>query len=368
METVIYRLDDYCLTDAVSEADREKLKKAASILAEGGLVAFPTETVYGLGGNALNPESSRHIYAAKGRPSDNPLIVHIADIKDLKSLVSDIPEAAQRLADRFWPGPMTMVFRKSGLVPKETTGGLDTIAVRFPVHPVAMELIRLSGVPIAAPSANLSGRPSTTTAEHCIEDLTGRIDAIVDGGSAEIGVESTIIDVSGPIPQLLRPGAVTKEMIEETLGITLPEDAAIRGPLAPGVRPKAPGMKYRHYAPKAPLQLIVGRDGYSGVAKAAAELLLNKAEAGIKPALLCTPECLEELKTLDSFSEKDIIIRLAGSRADRQQTAHDLFEMLRELDETEAEFIVAEGCPEDQLGQAIMNRLKKAAAWQIMYV
>ena len=185
MDTAIYRLDDYCLTDAVSEADREKLKKAAEILADGGLVAFPTETVYGLGGNALNPESSRRIYAAKGRPSDNPLIVHIADIGDLGPLVSKIPESARRLAERFWPGPMTMVFKKSGLVPKETTGGLDTIAVRFPVHPVAMELIRLAGVPVAAPSANLSGRPSTTTAEHCIEDLSGRIDAIVDGGGAE---------------------------------------------------------------------------------------------------------------------------------------------------------------------------------------
>ena len=368
MDTAIYRLDDYCLTDAVSEADREKLKKAAEILADGGLVAFPTETVYGLGGNALNPESSRRIYAAKGRPSDNPLIVHIADIGDLGPLVSKIPESARRLAERFWPGPMTMVFKKSGLVPKETTGGLDTIAVRFPVHPVAMELIRLAGVPVAAPSANLSGRPSTTTAEHCIEDLSGRIDAIVDGGGAEIGVESTIIDVSGPVPQLLRPGAVTKEMIEDTLGIVLPEDPAIKGPLAPGVRPKAPGMKYRHYAPKAPLQLVVGRDGYTGVAAAAAELLRSKLKAGIRPALLCTPECLEEMKTLDSFSEKDIIIRLAGSRTNRQQTAHDLFEMLRELDETEAEYIVAEGCPEDQLGQAIMNRLKKAAAWQILYV
>ena len=346
----------------------EIAKRAAAVLSSGGLSAFPTETVYGLGGNGLSADSAAKIYAAKGRPSDNPLILHIGKKEQLKDLVTEIPEKAKILIDHFWPGPLTIIFNKSDIVPEKTSGGLSTVAVRMPSHPVANAILRAVPFPVAAPSANLSGRPSTTKAAHVIEDLSGRVEQIIDGGDVPIGVESTIIDVSGPVPQLLRPGAVTKEMIEDTLGIVLPEDPAIKGPLAPGVRPKAPGMKYRHYAPKAPLQLVVGRDGYTGVAAAAAELLRSKLKAGIRPALLCTPECLEEMKTLDSFSEKDIIIRLAGSRTNRQQTAHDLFEMLRELDETEAEYIVAEGCPEDQLGQAIMNRLKKAAAWQILYV
>ncbi len=368
METRIIKLNDYCRTEILSDADREKLKEAAEILKEGGLVAFPTETVYGLGGNALMPEASERIYAAKGRPSDNPLIVHIADIKDLKPLVSEIPEAARKMAERYWPGPLTMVFKKSPLVPSRTTGGLDTVAVRFPVHPAAMELIRLSGVPVAAPSANRSGRPSTTTAAHCIEDLTGRVDAIVDGGSADIGVESTILDVSGEEPQLLRPGAVTKEMIEETLGIELAEDAALKGPLAADVRPKAPGMKYRHYAPKAPMQLVMGKNGSEAVAPAILSCLLESIRKGRKTALLCSEECLRELKALDSFPEKDIIIKPGGSRRDQYAMAHDLFELLREMDETDAEYIIAEGCSEEQLGYAVMNRLKKAAAWQIKYV
>ena len=368
METKIIRLDDYCRTGVLSDADREKLKTAAVILREGGLVAFPTETVYGLGGNALLPEASERIYAAKGRPSDNPLIVHIADFRDLEMLTAEIPEAACRLAERFWPGPLTMVFRKSELVPARTTGGLDTVAVRFPVHPAAMELIRLAGIPVAAPSANRSGRPSTTTAAHCIEDLTGRVDAIVDGGSSDIGVESTILDVSSREPQLLRPGAVTREMIEEALQICLPEDEALRGPLAEGVRPKAPGMKYRHYAPKAPMQLVMARNDPREAAPAILSCLKKAAAEGRKAALLCSAECLEELKILDGFSEKNTIIKLTGSRGDQRAMAHDLFERLREMDETGADLIIAEGCSEEQLGYAVMNRLKKAASWQILYV
>ena len=368
MDTKIIRLEDYLRTEILSDADRDKLKIAAKILRDGGLVAFPTETVYGLGGNALLPEASERIYAAKGRPSDNPLIVHIADITELEPLTAEIPEAARRMAERYWPGPLTMVFKKSPLVPARTTGGLDTVAVRFPVHPVAMELIRMAGVPVAAPSANRSGRPSTTPAAHCIEDLTGRVDAIVDGGSADIGVESTILDVSGDVPQLLRPGAVTREMIEETLQISVPEDAALKGPLGADVRPKAPGMKYRHYAPKAPMQLVMARRDPADAAPEILRFLREAADRGQKPALLCSVECLEELKRLDSFCEKDIIIRLTGSRSDQTVMAHDLFECLREMDETDAAYIVAEGCSEQQLGYAVMNRLKKAAAWQILYV
>ncbi len=233
----------------------EELLEAAEIIRRGGLVAFPTETVYGLGGNALDEDAAKKIYAAKGRPSDNPLIAHVSCPEEVEPLVEYMPEAGKKLMEAFWPGPLTMIFPKSSRVPYGTTGGLETVAVRMPSDPVANRLIALAGVPIAAPSANTSGRPSPTTADHVWQDMNGRIDMIIDGGPVGIGVESTIVDVSGQVPVVLRPGAITMEMLRETLGeVTI--DPAILGPMAEGVRPKAPGMKYKHYAPKAELTLV----------------------------------------------------------------------------------------------------------------
>ena len=385
-------LDDFIKTGNISEADLLKIKEGARIIKDGGLCAFPTETVYGLGGNALMREASQKIYEAKGRPSDNPLIVHIADFKDIEPLIERMPQRAFTLIKSFWPGPMTLIFKKSELVPYETTGGLDTVAVRFPSHPVAMRLIKEAGVPVAAPSANISGRPSTTSGEHCREDLNGRVDAIIDGGSSDIGLESTIIDVTGEVPLLLRPGAVTKEMLEEVLNEPIAEDIALKGPLSDGERPKAPGMKYRHYAPKAPMVLVAAKnaDGVKDISKKIFELLRERAEKNKaeKTALLCSNECLCEIKHTAAsyhFSDTDlsgkcdnevpcdsllkhIDIKITGSRADAGTIAHGLFEYLREFDTDGADYIIAEGCSETRLGLAVMNRLKKAAAWHIIYV
>lgn len=389
METKLLVLEDYKKTGTLSEADLAKLDEAAAILKQGGLVAFPTETVYGLGGDAMLDEAAQRIYAAKGRPSDNPLIVHICDIEQLDKIAKEVPEAAKRMAITYWPGPLTMVFRKSAAVPYETTGGLSTVAVRFPNHPVAKELIARSGTVIAAPSANISGRPSTTTAAHCIRDLDGRIEAIVDGGACEIGIESTILDVTTDQPVLLRPGAVTSEMIEHTLGISIVEDAALKGPLDEGVKPKAPGMKYRHYAPKAPMVLVRG----DGCSRKIAELLYEHESKGERAALICSEECLSEIienslelamdsqrkeaaqNALNALSAENpeirsrdgkTIVKVFGHRGDANRAAHIMFEFLRETDDDKVDFIVAEGCAEKQLGKAIMNRMKKAAAWQVI--
>ena len=365
MDTQLFILEDYKKTGKISEADKAKIQDAADIMKQGGLVAFPTETVYGLGGDALQEKAAEHIYAAKGRPSDNPLIVHISCLEQLEAVAADISPEAKKMAAAFWPGPLTMVFRKADIIPKTTTGGLDTVAVRFPVHPVAMEIIKDSGTYIAAPSANISGRPSTTTAAHCIEDLTGRVDAIVDGGDCEIGLESTILDVSTDKPQLLRPGAVTLEMIEETLGMSITEDAALKGPLAEGVKPKAPGMKYRHYAPKADMLLVEGNDGIAK-AKAIIRLIEEHKTLGQRIAVLCSRECLADIKNVDEASLNGVVIKEAGSRDDEKGTAHRLFELLREMDAEGVEFIAAEGYDEAAIGRALMNRMKKAAAWQIV--
>ena len=248
MDTKVVKIDK-------EQIDDEKLMEAAEILRAGGLVAFPTETVYGLGANALNEEAAKKIYAAKGRPSDNPLIAHISKPEELAPLVKEVPEAGKKLMEAYWPGPLTMIFPKSDIVPYGTTGGLDTVAIRMPSDPIANRMIALAGIPIAAPSANTSGRPSPTTAEHVYQDMNGKIEMILDGGAVGIGVESTIVDVSGPVPMLLRPGAITIEMLRETVG-QVEIDPAIQGPMAANVKPKAPGMKYRHYAPKAELVLV----------------------------------------------------------------------------------------------------------------
>ena len=249
-------MDTKLFTINSENPDKEALCEAGGIIKRGGLVAFPTETVYGLGGDALNRESSRKIYAAKGRPSDNPLIVHICCMEDLKAIVTEVSEEAKALAEAFWPGPLTMIFEKTDKVPCETTGGLSTVAVRMPKDPIALEFIRQSGGYVAAPSANISGKPSPTQAKYVLEDMEGRIDAVIDGGEAVIGLESTIVDLTGEYPMILRPGYITKEMLKEVVG-RVDEDVTMMQK-TDGVKPKAPGMMYRHYATKGTLTIISG--------------------------------------------------------------------------------------------------------------
>ena len=372
----------------------EELKEAAGILRSGGLVAFPTETVYGLGGNALDEDAARKIYAAKGRPSDNPLIAHVSCVEEVEPLVKEIPEAGRKLMEAFWPGPLTMIFPKSEKVPYGTTGGLDTVAIRMPDDPVANRLIALAGVPVAAPSANTSGRPSPTTADHVWQDMNGRIEMIIDGGPVGIGVESTIVDVSSAVPAVLRPGAITMEMLAEVLG-EVSVDPAILGPLSADVRPKAPGMKYKHYAPKADLTLVEpgtgadresraeqvtgaeqknGADRNTGaypetgldetqlqaMIRKVRELSREKIEAGYKVGVICTDE------SRDCYTDGEV--RSIGARKSQPSVAHNLYALLREFDDLGVDYIFSESFPKDHLGQAIMNRLSKAAGYKIVKV
>lgn len=336
----------------------ENLYEACSILQNGGLVAFPTETVYGLGGDALSPEASSKIYAAKGRPSDNPLIVHIADIESLYKVADNVPEKGLKLAKAFWPGPLTLIFKKKDIVPFSTTGGLDTVAVRMPEHDVARELIRQSGVLVAAPSANTSGRPSPTKAEHVMEDLNGRIDMIIDGGSVGIGIESTIVDVSADIPVILRPGYITKDMLEKVVGEVAVDPAIESRVMKKDIVAKAPGMKYRHYAPKGQLSIVEG--DMAAVVSKINQLVYEKSSAGYKAAVIATDE------TKDKY--KCDIIKIIGSRSCEGSIAAGLYDILREMDKINAEYIYTESFEDDGLGRAIMNRMLKAAAYNIIKV
>ena len=346
MNTVVYDITEENM-ELSDKADL--LAKAGEVIKEGGLVAFPTETVYGLGGDALNAQSSQKIYAAKGRPSDNPLIVHIADIGDLPKLISEFPESAARLAGRFWPGPLTMIFHKSSLVPKETTGGLDTVAVRFPSHKVARQLIKESGGYIAAPSANLSGKPSPTLAKYVVEDLNGRVDVIIDGGDIPIGLESTIVDMTVNPPMILRPGYITKEMLREVLG-EVGEDPTLLGGES-GERPKAPGMKYRHYAPKGELTIVEGSE--ENVIRRINEECKAASLAGRKTGVIATSQ------TASSYVAD--AVKIIGDRDNEEEIASKLYKILREFDDEEVEVIFAESFSETGLGSAIMNRMLKAA-------
>lgn len=336
--------------------DADVLREAGRMIRNGGLVAFPTETVYGLGGDALNPDSSKRIYAAKGRPSDNPLIVHIAELAALPRIVAYIPDAARVLAKHFWPGPLTMIFQKSDLVPYETTGGLDTVAVRFPSNPIALAFIKEAGGYIAAPSANTSGRPSPTRARHVYEDLNGKIEMLLDGGDCEIGLESTIVDLTEDIPVILRPGYITEEMLANVL-MQVDVDRTILS-AASGIAPKAPGMKYRHYAPKGELSIIKGKTErvISYVNERLAEDLRQHKRAGV----IATDE------TVDSYVT--CVKKSVGKRSDEASIARRLYEILREFDEEAVEDIYAEAFDDTGLGQAIMNRMLKAAGHRVIEV
>ena len=348
METEIIKIDDI-------EKDKALIEKAAGIIKAGGLVAFPTETVYGLGGNGLSSLVSAKIYEAKGRPSDNPLILHISSTDQLKVLVKDVPEIAHKLMDAFWPGPMTLIMNKKDIVPKETTGGLDTVAVRMPGHPVALALIEASGLPIAAPSANSSGRPSPTCAEHVYEDLYGKIDMIIDGGDVGIGLESTIIDVTGDIPTILRPGYINQEMLEKMLGEVAVDKASVSA-MEPGAHPKAPGMKYRHYAPKADLTIV--RGDTQKVINRINTLVRREEARGKKVGIICTGD------TINKYTSG--IKKCIGARDAEGEIAHNLYRILREFDNTDVDVIYSEAFDGGNLGQAIMNRLLKAAGHKVI--
>lgn len=351
METKIIKIDR-------EHPDKALLEEAGKLLREGALVAFPTETVYGLGGDGLQEDAAARIYAAKGRPSDNPLIIHIADRKALEILAVDIPELAYRLAEKFWPGPLTMILKKSNLVPYATTGGLETVAIRMPSDEIAREIIRASGTYIAAPSANLSGRPSPTKAAHVIEDLSGRVEMIVDGGDSDIGLESSIIDLSGEVPMILRPGFITKEDFKQIAAEVEYDRAVLATKPQESVVARAPGMKYRHYAPEGQITIIEGKA--ENVVKKINELVAEQEQKGIRTAVLCAEETKEQYVCQHIYS-------LGSLKSEKEISAH-LFAALRSFDTEQMEIIYSESFEKTKLAGAIMNRLRKAAGYQILQV
>jgi L-threonylcarbamoyladenylate synthase len=338
----------------------DKLEEAGKIIKNGGLVAFPTETVYGLGGDALNRESSKKIYAAKGRPSDNPLIIHIADLEHLGRIVSYIPDSAVKLSQAFWPGPLTMIMNKSAEVPYETTGGLDTVAVRMPSHEIARRFIEKAGGYIAAPSANLSGKPSPTNAKYVAQDMMGRIDMIIDAEGVEIGLESTIVDLTGDVPMILRPGFITQHMLSKVVGEVDMDVTIIDGNSKQA--PKAPGMKYRHYAPKGELVIVEG-EPLKVVSFINEQTRLHK-EKNEKTGVIGTQSHIADYKA-DS-------IKNAGNADNPLEVSNRLYTFLREFDDEGVEYIYSESFgssfEDEGFGQAVMNRLLKAAGHKIIKV
>lgn len=327
------------------QSNKSVYEKAAKLLQNGECVAFPTETVYGLGADATNQAAIKKIYMAKGRPSDNPLIVHIASREQMDIFVASYPQKAVQLMENFWPGPLTVILPlKKDTLASNVSAGLSTVGVRMPEHPVSLALIKEAGLPVAAPSANRSGKPSPTTASHVIEDLDGEIAGIIDGGETGVGVESTVIDCSAEIPVILRPGGITKEQIEQIIG---PVELATND-TKETEKPKAPGMKYTHYAPKAPVYLIEGSKEFW-------QKEINKAEAAHKKiGILATEELIEGLTT-------NAIIQSTGSISSMAEIANQLYKGLRAFDHVEVDMIFAEVYPETELGAAVMNRLEKAA-------
>jgi L-threonylcarbamoyladenylate synthase len=334
----------------------EELAFAAEILREGGTVAFPTETVYGLGANGLMEKAVEKIFLAKGRPSDNPLILHVSGWKEAVPLVQSIPPLARDLGKAFWPGPLTIVFNKSPIVNNRVTGGLNTVAIRMPDHPAALQLLRKAGVPVAAPSANLSGKPSPTRVEHVIEDLAGKVDVIIDGGKTGVGVESTVIDLSGKQPVLLRPGGITVEMLEEVIGPVQIDPAVLREEAADKIIPKAPGMKYRHYAPEAEAVIVEGA-GRSQQEKINS-LLQEAISAGKKVGLMVSRE--------NAHAYSRGLVKVMGERQNPATILENIFHCLREFDAAGVDLIVIEGIEATGVGLTIMNRLRKAAGYNIV--
>lgn len=349
MKTKVIKID-------AENIDKIALEPAAEGLKEGMTVAFPTETVYGLGANALDGAAVSKIFKAKGRPSDNPLIVHIADREKVSELTSFIPAKAVALMDKLWPGPLTLVMKKSSVIPREITAGLDTVAIRMPGHPVALELIRLAGIPVAAPSANVSGKPSPTTAQHVLDDLEGKIEIIVDAGSSSVGLESTVLDVSVDPPVLLRPGGITPRQIEEIIG-QIDIDKTIMGKVTADNVPKSPGMKYKHYSPKAHVIIVESND-----MDKQAEVVCRLAEKYIKEdkkvGVCSTDQTFDRYKLYETIS--------MGDRNHPETIASSLFSILREFDDREVDIILAEAVDQNGVGLAIMNRMVKAAGYDIV--
>ncbi|HZJ77002.1 MAG TPA: L-threonylcarbamoyladenylate synthase [Oscillospiraceae bacterium] len=352
-DTIIIKVD-------AENLDDELIEKCAKILREGGMVAFPTETVYGLGADALNPKAVKKIFMAKNRPFDNPLIIHISKAEDLLPLTEEIPEEAYKVMKKFWPGPLTLVFKKSNIVPCETTGGCSTVAIRMPNNPIAIRLIEKSGVPVAAPSANISGKSSPTGAKHVIEDLTGKVDAIIVGGGCNIGIESTVLDMTGEVPTILRPGGITKEMLEKVLGEVI-MDSSVGNLNGNGGKPKFPSVKYTHYSPDAEMIVIQG-----DLDKTAAKINELKQDYGgsKKIGIICT----DETENKYGKNTEKTIIKSLGSRKYPEIIAANLFKTLREFDKMDIEIILCESIDPAEIGQAVMDRLKKAAGGYVIQV
>ncbi|WP_315116612.1 L-threonylcarbamoyladenylate synthase [uncultured Clostridium sp.] len=350
METKVVFLDEHNIDEAL-------LMECGKVIREGGLVAFPTETVYGLGANALDGNAVKKIFIAKGRPQDNPLIVHVADTESIKPLVKKVPRIAEKLMESFWPGPLTIILEKTDLIPKETSAGLDSIGIRMPSNEIARKLIKMAEVPIAAPSANISGRPSPTDIERCIEDLLGKIEYIIGGERCNVGVESTVVDCTEYPPCVLRPGGITLEMLRE-VDKNIYIDPAILNKTEGDFKPKAPGMKYRHYAPKAPLIIVQGDT--SKVINRINEIGEEYKRKGEKVGVIAT----EETKNL----YKNMSVVSLGSRVDLDTIAQNLFETLRVFDDEKVDVIFSESFEEKGIGIAIMNRLKKSAGYNIIHV
>lgn len=345
MKTLFWSVDK----NVDKEDSYSHIQQAADTLRKNEVVAFPTETVYGLGGNAKDDAAIKKIFEAKGRPSDNPLIIHIANKNQLEELVEEIPEKAERLINAFWPGPLTIIFRqKEGVLSEIATAGLSTVGIRMPDHPVALKLIEESGLPIAAPSANRSGKPSPTKAEHVKEDLESRIAGIVDGGATGVGVESTVVDCTGSLPIILRPGGITKDALEEVVGQVEMDEALSNEK----TKPRAPGMKYKHYAPSAPLYLV------NGTKEKIQSLIDEEKKKGKRVGVLTTAENKE-------FYDADVIYS-CGRREELSTVATDLYDGLRSFDHENVEIIFGEMFPVDGVGQAIMNRLMKAASHRVI--
>ncbi|WP_446898296.1 L-threonylcarbamoyladenylate synthase [Clostridium sp. LBM24168] len=350
MDTKVKLLDEENIDDNIIE-------EAGKIIREGGLVVFPTETVYGLGANALDENAVKKIFEAKGRPQDNPLIIHISDIKEIKPLVRNIPQTAKKFIDKFWPGPMTLLFPKTELIPDITSAGLPSIGIRMPSDKVARALIKSANVPIAAPSANISGRPSPTDVERCIEDLNGKVDYILGGNMCEFGVESTVIDCTVTPSCILRPGRITLEMLQEIEKDIYIDPAIMKEP-DKNIKPKAPGMKYRHYAPKAKVKIVKG-DLKKTIAKIN-EMVQNYIDENKRVGIIATDET-------QTYYKNALVISL-GSRKDMIRVSRNLFETLRRFDDHNVDIIISEAFCEKGIGVAIMNRLQKSAGFDITEV
>jgi L-threonylcarbamoyladenylate synthase len=338
--------------------DEEKIEMAAEFIRKGGLVAFPTETVYGLGADALNPRAVRALFKAKNRPFDNPPIVHVCDLNDVYMLAREVPDKAEEIMKAFWPGPLTLIFKHSKIVPNVTVAGLDTIAIRMPKHNVALALIRKSGRPISAPSANLAGKPSPTWARHVVDDLNGRIDVVLDAGPTCVGVESTVLDLTVDPPQVLRPGGTAYEALLNTLGKVELNPVVTAEEALPLERTRSPGVKHKHYAPNA--DVIVVEGNVEAVVRKVKELIGFYSSRGKKVGVLGTDETVRHY-------EADVV-KSMGSRSDLPSVARNLFRLLREFDVERVNVIVAESVQPRGLGLAVMNRLHKASGYRIVKV